>query len=78
MRFKEWLILQEDAGRPGAKQGLYPPLAHQCAHYPPPDILTWGADAITYMPAKDRVFKMIYGKGILSKNDKTPKLKAKI
>jgi hypothetical protein len=78
MRFKEWLILQEDAGRPGAKQGLYPDLAHGAKNYPPPDVITWAADAITYMPEKDIKFKMIYGKGILSKQDKTPKLVAKI
>ena len=54
MQFKEWLSLQEDAGAPGAKQGLYPIGYGGIGCYPPPDLMNWSADAITYMPREDR------------------------
>ena len=35
------------------KVGLYPSLYTQYYHYPPADIVTWSADAITYMDKED-------------------------
>lgn len=61
MQFKEWLILQENATRPGAKQGLYPIGYGGIALYPPSDIINWSADAITYMPKKDRKLEFKWG-----------------
>jgi len=51
LSFKEWLL--EHSSTTGAKIGLYPPLYTQVYNYTPQDILTWGADAITYMHEKD-------------------------
>jgi hypothetical protein len=57
--FRDWIMLREDRGTRG-KQGLYPPLYHQAANYPPSDVITWSADAITYMSDEDRDFKFLY------------------
>jgi hypothetical protein len=67
MNFREWLNLIENAGSPAAKQGLYPPAYSAVALYPPCDIMTWAADAITYMPPERAKRKFIWGKGILAK-----------
>ena len=66
MKFKKWLFLQEHARGSMGKQSLYPELYHQAKNYPPADVINWSADAITYMPEKDRQLKFIWGKGILS------------
>jgi hypothetical protein len=66
MNFKNWISIVESATRPGEKQGLYAPGYGGIGLYCPCDIINWGSDALTYMPAKDRVFKMNWGKGILS------------
>lgn len=66
MRFKEWLLLQESASRPGAKQGLYPLGYGGIALYPPSDIINWSADAITYMPKLQRTLKFKWGDDMLS------------
>lgn len=72
MYFKKWLVLQESMGH-GAKQGLYPELSHQARNYPPPDVITWAADALVYMPRKDRRLEFKWGKGMLANpNEGTP------
>jgi hypothetical protein len=65
MSFREWL-LNEDAGSPSAKQSLYPMGYGGIGLYPPSDVITWGADAITYMPAKLRQITFVWGDGILA------------
>lgn len=65
MEFKEWL-LKEDAGSPGAKQSLYPMGYGGIGLYPPSDVITWGADAITYMPKELRQLTFVWGDGMLS------------
>jgi hypothetical protein len=65
MEFKKWLFLQENASSPGAKQVLYPMGYGGIGLYPPSDVMTWGADAMTYMPEKVRSLKFIWGDGIL-------------
>lgn len=65
MEFKEWLLINEDAGSPGAKQALYPMGYGGIGLYPPSDVITWGADAMTYMPEKIRQLKFVWGKGML-------------
>lgn len=80
MNFKEWL-LKEDAGSPGAKQALYPMGYGGIGLYPPSDVVTWAADAVTYMPTKMRQLTFIWGDGILSnpfdKNDLYNSIKGK-
>jgi hypothetical protein len=50
LKFKLWV----EHSRTGAgKVSLYPPLYTQYMNYPPQDILTWSADAITYMDPED-------------------------
>lgn len=66
MRFKQWLILQESASRPGAKQGLYPVGYGGIALYPPNDIINWSADAVTYMPRSHRRLEFKWGDDMLS------------
>jgi hypothetical protein len=66
MEFKQWL---EHAGAPGAKQTLYPMSYGGVGLYTPPDIATWAADSMTYMPLKDRKLKFNWGKGMLAKPD---------
>ena len=66
MDFKEWLKLVEHANAPGSRQGLYPLGYGGMGLYPACDMMNWAADAITYMPPKDKVFKMIWGDGILA------------
>jgi hypothetical protein len=63
--FEEWLV--EHATRPGAKQGLYPLGYGGIGLYPPSDMMNWAADALVYMPVKDRVLKFIWGQGILAR-----------
>jgi hypothetical protein len=58
LSFRLWL---EDRGTPG-KLGLYPPLYTQYQNYPPQDVVTWSADAITYMDPKDVQFSVNKGK----------------
>lgn len=55
MTFKEWLFLVERGSSTGTrgKIGLYPPLYTQVFNYAPQDVVTWSADAITYMSEKD-------------------------
>jgi hypothetical protein len=65
MNFKEWLLLESARGTYG-KQQLYPSYYSQTFNYCPSDVITWSADAFTYMPSEDKVFKMNWGKGILS------------
>lgn len=54
MEFRLWL---EKTRRTSAKLGLYPPLYSQYLNYPPQEIVTWAADAITYMDPEDIKFK---------------------
>lgn len=57
--FKLWF----EHSRTGAgKLALYPPLYTQYLNYPPQDVVTWSADAITYMDPKDVAFKAMDGK----------------
>jgi hypothetical protein len=50
LNFRLWI----EHSRTGAgKVSLYPPLYTQYLNYPPQDILTWSADAITYMNPED-------------------------
>ncbi|MCK9458165.1 MAG: hypothetical protein M0R80_00615 [Proteobacteria bacterium] len=65
MEFREWLL--ENAGAPGSKQSLYPMSYGGIGLYPPSDLITWSADAVTYMPIEDRKLKFAWGKGMLSK-----------
>lgn len=65
MEFREWLV--EHAGAPGSKQTLYPLGYGGIGLYTPPDIITWSADAVTYMPPKDRKLQFQWGKGMLAK-----------
>ena len=66
MEFREWLV--EHAGMPGAKQGLYPySYGGIGGIYPPSDMISWSADAVTYMLPKDRKLKFNWGKGMLAK-----------
>ena len=58
MNFKNWLLLSESRGRPGTKQGLYPPA--YSGIYPPCDWLPYAADAITYSPSEWLDFKFLY------------------
>lgn len=53
--FKEWFLLMERGSSTGTrgKIGLYPPLYTQVFNYTPQDVVTWSADAITYMSPKD-------------------------
>jgi hypothetical protein len=51
LTFTEWLLEHSSSSR--AKVGLYPPLYTQVYNYCPQDVITWGADAITYMHEKD-------------------------
>lgn len=60
--FKNWLIFQEGHHATKGKVSLYPDLYHQWANYPPSDVVTWSADAITYMDPKDVEFKFLYTK----------------
>lgn len=54
LNFKEWLINERGSSTSTrAKLGLYPPLYTQVFNYCPQDVVTWGADAITYMSEKD-------------------------
>ena len=64
--FREWLLFIEDSHQSRGKQGLYPPQYSQADNYTSQDVITWGADAFTYMPQEKKVFKMNWGKGILS------------
>lgn len=64
MRFKEWL-LKEAAGQPGAKQALYPMGYGGIGLYPPSDVITWAADAVTYMPTNMRQLTFVWGDGML-------------
>jgi len=51
LNFKLWF---EAAGtETGGKLALYPPLYTQYMNYPPQDVVTWSADAITYMNPMD-------------------------
>lgn len=52
LTFTEWL-LEHSSTSTRAKVGLYPPLYTQVFNYCPQDVITWGADAITYMYEKD-------------------------
>jgi hypothetical protein len=65
MQFKKWLLQEHSRGTTG-KQALYPPAYSLACFYPPADVITWSADAITYMSEKDRQFKFIWGKGMLA------------
>jgi hypothetical protein len=65
MEFREWLT--EHAMSPGAKQTLYPLSYGGVGLYTPPDMITWSADAICYMPIEDRKLKFKWGEGMLSK-----------
>lgn len=80
MSFREWL-LNEDAGSPSAKQSLYPMGYGGIGLYPPSDVITWGADAVTYMPAELRQITFVWGDGILanpfSKDSLYEKIKGK-
>ena len=58
LEFKMWL--EGHKGTMG-KIGLYPPLYTQYMNYAPQDVVTWGADAITYMDPKDIKFKAYDG-----------------
>lgn len=49
MQFKEFLQLQEDSSRTGAKLGLYPPLDDSLGQYPPLYGIPSAADLITYI-----------------------------
>lgn len=60
--FKNWLIFQEGHHVTVGKMGLYPSFYHQWYNYPPQDVITWSADAITYMDPKDVEFKFLYTK----------------
>lgn len=54
LNFKLWV----EHSRTGAgKLSLYPPLYTQYMNYPPQDVVTWSADAITYMNPLDVKFK---------------------
>lgn len=56
LQFAEWLCLMEDRGT-SAKSGLYPMGYGGIGNYPPADILTHSADAITYLDMDARLFK---------------------
>jgi hypothetical protein len=62
LQFSEWLCLVEGSRRPGTKSGLYPLGYDGIGNYPPADILTYSADAITYLDMDDRIFKTHEGK----------------
>lgn len=66
MDFARWLTLTEDAGSPSSKQLLYPLSYGGIGVYPPGDVITWGADALTYMDPKHRQLTFIWGDGFLS------------
>ena len=54
LNFRLWV----EHSRTGAgKLSLYPPLYTQYMNYPPQDVVTWSADAITYMDPNDVKFK---------------------
>ena len=55
LRFKTWL----EGTRPAAKQALYPLNYGGAGLYTPSDMITWSADAITYMPKGWLKSKMI-------------------
>jgi hypothetical protein len=61
LNFKEWLLAEHGSSTgTRAKIGLYPPLYTQVFNYCPQDVITWGADAITYMSEKDVNHKKPY------------------
>lgn len=57
LQFSEWLNLAEGSRRPGTKSGLYPLGYDGIGNYPPADIVTRSADAITYLDMDSRIFK---------------------
>jgi len=57
LQFAEWLLLVESSRNPGTKSGLYPLGYDGIGNYPPADILTNSADAITYLDMDQRLFK---------------------
>lgn len=57
LQFSEWLNLVESSRNPGTKSGLYPLGYDGIGNYPPADILTNSADAITYLSMDARIFK---------------------
>ena len=65
LTFKEWL-LREDAGNPSAKQLLYPMGYGGIGLYPPSDVITWGSDAVVYLPKEMRQLTFNWGDGMLS------------
>lgn len=77
LKFKEWL-LQEGASQPGAKQMLYPMGYGGIGLYPPADVMTWGADAFTYMPEKIRKLDFKWGEGMTANPFKDDDLYSKI
>ena len=50
LSFRMWV--EGHRATPG-KIALYPPLYTQYMNYPPQDVITWSADAITYMDPED-------------------------
>lgn len=66
MQFKDWLILQEHAGAPGAKQALFPMGYGGIGLYPAADVITWASDALVYMPEQLRSLKFNWGDGMLA------------
>lgn len=48
MNFKEWLY--EGHKATAGRIGLYPPAYTQVSNYAWADIITWGADTVTYLP----------------------------
>ena len=59
LEFKVWL--EGHRSTPG-KIALYPPLYSQYMNYPPQDVVTWSADAITYFDPADVQFQANDGK----------------
>ena len=52
MNFKEWLRLDEDSQRTGAKLGLYPTIADLMGQHPPLYGMPKAADYVTYLDIK--------------------------
>jgi hypothetical protein len=59
LNFKLWV---EGHRATRGKVSLYPPFYTQYMNYPPQDVVTWSADAITYMDDEDVKFKAYDGK----------------
>lgn len=58
LNFRLWV---ESKGYRTGKLSLYPPLYTQYMNYCPQDVVTWNADAITYMDPEDVKFRVIDG-----------------